>query len=191
MFGLGSRSFLMKSVRLLFPPMLVIAVITASSCGDSSPTRPMPEASVVSRQGSGELITTLKEAWTLIDSCASLPGTSVTKTIDKKGGMIVVGPDTLIIPANALTKPVTITATLPSGYFVNVVRFQPDGLHFKKSATLIMGYSNCNFLGTQQVRIAQVDDDMKVIEYIGSYDYKPGKTVYGALPHFSNYAVAW
>jgi hypothetical protein len=184
----------MKSARLLFTSIVVGALITASSCGDSSPTRPLPAAPAGPQAQSnydGSWIDIIRTTWGLIDSCASLPGTSVTKTIDKKGGMIVVGPDTLIIPANALNKPVAITATLPHGYFVNVVKFQPDGLHFKKSATLIMGYSNCNLLGDAPVRIAQVDDDLRVIEYLPSYDYKPGRKVYGALPHFSNYAIAW
>jgi hypothetical protein len=175
--------------------MLVGVLVTASSCGDSSPTLPAPvvpdRASSSYADDYGNLLTFIRQTVALIDSCASLPGTSVTKTIDKRGGMIVVGPDTLIIPANALHKPVAITATLPDGYFVNIVKFQPDGLHFKKPATLIMGYSNCNIFGTTPVRIAQVDDDLKILEYVQSYDFRPGKRVYGALPHFSNYAIAW
>jgi hypothetical protein len=183
----------MKSVRLLVTSMLVGVLITASSCGDASPTRPVPvnpDGASSSYEG-GSLLQFIKQTVALIDSCASLPGTSVTKTIDRRGGMIVVGPDTLIIPANALNKPVAITATLPDGYFVNVVKFQPDGLQFKKPATLIMGYSNCNIFGTSAVRIVQVDDDLKILEYVQSFDYRQGKKVYGALEHFSNYAIAW
>ena len=179
----------MKSARLLCALVLVGGMIATVSCGDPSTTVPTGPTSDLNRNGGW--VTIIRQTIALVDSCASLPAASVTKTIGKQGGMIVVGPDTLIIPANALNKPVDITASLPDGYFVNVVKFQPDGLQFKKSATLIMGYSNCNVLGTSSVRIAQVDDDRQVIDDVASFDYTPGKSVYGSLAHFSNYAIAW
>jgi hypothetical protein len=179
----------MKSARLLFTLMLVSVVMTASSC-DDSPTRPLPSADE-EQLSAGGWLTTLKQTISRIDSCASLPNTTVSQVVGKQGGRIVVGPDTLWIPANALSKPVTITATLPDGYFVNVVRFEPSGLRFKKAATLVMGYSNCNVLSGTSARIAQVDDNLGVLEYLSSFDDKNGKKVYGAVNHFSNYAIAW
>jgi len=179
----------MNRVRLMFSTLLVGVVVTTSSCGNDTPTavpqpkalepRPEPELNVIS-------------GWkALIDSCSSLPAVSVQQTIGKAGGTIVAGPDTLRIPASALSKPVTITASLPDGYFVNIVKFQPDGLRFRKAATLSMGYSNCNVLAFLNLGIAQVTDDLQIIQYLKSTDNKKTKTVTAQLQHFSNYAVAW
>jgi hypothetical protein len=181
----------MKVVRLLLTSTLVAVVATVSSCTDSVPTQPVQQESVAELKRGDGGGGGWDSFWNLVDSCASLPYKSVTKTIDRNGGIIVVGPDTLIVPPNALTKPVAITATLPGGYFINVVQFQPEGLRFKKSATLIMGYSNCNILNGLPVRIAHVDDYFRIIEYVPSIDNRPGKKVYGSLKHFSNYAIAW
>jgi hypothetical protein len=180
----------MKSARLLFTTTFLVAVVvTASSCGDTATTGPIVAGPAT--RSVGGIITMVKQTLALIDSCSSLPSASVTQIIDRKGGMIVVGPDTLRVPANALSLPVAITATLPDGYFVNVVQFQPTGLRFKKPAALSMGYSNCNVLGSAQLQIAQVDDNLNVIQYLNSSDNKKTKTVVGAVPHFSNYAIAW
>ncbi len=169
---------------------LAVALVlgaAATGCGDPTPTSP---AAVGSPQAS--LIGDILSRWRLlVDSCASLPSATVTQTIGRAGGVIVVGPDTLRIPKGALSQPVTIQASLPAGYFINIVVFQPSGLQFRKPASLTMGYSNCSLLGDLNLRIAQVTDDLKIIEYLRSSTDKNGKTVTGQVQHFSNYAVAW
>jgi len=174
---LGRRGWL--AVALVFGA-------AATSCGDPTPTAP---AAVGAPQAS--LIGDILSRWLLLDSCASLPTATVTQTVGRAGGVIVVGPDTLRIPRGALSQPVTIQASLPAGYFINIVVFQPTGLKFHKPASLTMGYSNCSLLRDWDLRIAQVTDDLKIIEYLSSTNDKGKKTVTGQVHHFSNYAVAW
>jgi hypothetical protein len=174
----------------LFAALLLGAAMAVSSCGDHTATgpasvgTPAPEASWIS-----DIIKVLTNG--LVDSCSSLSSDPVSRTIGREGGMIAIGPDTLRIPPRALTHPVTIQASLPAGYFINVVVFEPSGLAFKKPASLTMGYSNCNLLANTGLEIAQVTDDLEVIEYLRSTDNKSAKTVTGVLQHFSNYAVAY
>src|SRR5437588_446545 len=107
------------------------------------------------------------------------------------GGVIRIGPHTLSIPAGALDAAVTITATAPSDN-VNRVRFQPEGLVFRRSAALTMSYANCNLLGTLlPKRIAYTSDALSIVSYVLSLDNLFTKYVTGRLNHFSNYAIAW
>jgi hypothetical protein len=168
--------------------LLLGAALTVASCGDHAATGPAPadapQASLIT-----DVIKVLSRS--LVDYCSSLPTGVVSQTIGREGGVIAIGPDTLRIPAHALSKPVTITASLPAGYFSNVVVFKPDGLTFQKPASLTMGYSNCNPLENFGLEIAQVADDMTIIEYLRSKDNKAGKSVAGPVQHFSNYAIAY
>lgn len=181
----------MKLAPLSASGLLVVAVAALSSCGDRTPTAPAP-----STPPETGLIGDLFDGWfggdgNLLGSCLASVGETVTKEIGPGGGVIGIGPDTLRIPPGALNKPVTITATLPAGYFVNVVGFQPDGLKFKKATQLVMGYSQCDLLGGYPLKIAQVTDSLTIIEYLPSVDDRPRRRVLGTLRHFSNYAVAW
>jgi hypothetical protein len=176
--------------RLLCSVLLVGAALTVSSCGDRTATGPAqvgaagPQASLI-----GDIIKVFTRG--LIDSCASLSSEPVTRTIGPDGGVIAIGPDTLRIPPRALSRPVTIQASLPAGYFVNFVVFEPSGLTFRKPASLTMGYSSCNLLANLGLEIAQVTDDLRVIEYLRSTDNKATRSVTGVVQHFSNYAVAY
>ncbi len=173
----------MRSNHLRCSALLVAMAAVVGGCGDRTATAPTPigapQASLI-----GNL-------FGLVDSCSSLPSATVSQTIGRQGGVIAIGPDTLRIPPNALSKPVTIRASLPAGYFVNIVLFQPDGLRFHKPTTLTMGYSNCNLLSFLPLEIAVVTDDLQVIEYLQSTDNKRAKTVTGAVQHFTNYALSW
>jgi uncharacterized membrane protein YfcA len=126
----------------------------------------------------------------LVDSCSSLVGGTQSATIGKDGGVIAVGPDTLIIPSGALARSTMITATIPTGSSVNVVAFQPDGLKFKKAVTLALSYAACGSL-TGSVTIAQVDDSMHIITYLKTKTNRVTRQVTGQLQHFSNYALAY
>jgi len=104
-----------------------------------------------------------------------------------------------VVPRGALSAPVTITAVAPSDT-VAMVRFQPEGLRFQKSALLVLAYDNCRIPKRVTPRIALVTDAFQVIEFLTpvnvplDHRFKKAhgkRQVIGELQHFSNYAVAW
>jgi hypothetical protein len=112
--------------------------------------------------------------------------------VGPNGGIIQVGPHYLAVPYGALSSPVSITAVIPSGSRINQVRFQPEGLQFQRSAALTMSYANCSLLGKLlPKRIAYIDDNQNILEYLLSLDLLNLRTVTGQVRHFSAYAVAW
>jgi hypothetical protein len=133
-------------------------------------------------------------------SCRPLPYDSVTRTIGPAGGFIEVRHNWLVVPRGALSAPVTITAVAPSDTGA-MVRFQPEGLRFKKSTLLVLAYDNCRIPKRVTPRIALVTDAFHVIEFLPSINaplednrFKKAhgrRQVIGELRHFSNYAVAW
>ncbi|PYP60957.1 MAG: hypothetical protein DMD44_00545, partial [Gemmatimonadetes bacterium] len=146
-----------------------------------APVPPPPQAS---------LIGSILQATGLL-SCTPMPTASATRTVGSAGGVIRIGPHTLSIPAGALAAPVTITATAPSDN-VNRVRLRPEGLVFRRSATLTMSYGNCNLLGRiLPKRVAYTDDALNILSYVLSLDNLYSQYVTGRLNHFSNYAIAW
>jgi hypothetical protein len=133
-------------------------------------------------------------------SCRPLRYESVTQTIGPAGGTIEVRHNWLVVPRGALRAPVTITAVAPSDT-VAMVRFQPEGLRFQKSALLVLAYDNCRIPKSVTPRIALVTDAFQVIEFLTSANVPRDdnrfkkvharRHVIGELQHFSNYAVAW
>lgn len=133
-------------------------------------------------------------------SCRPLRYESATKTIGPAGGVIEVRGNWLVVPRGALGAPVTITAVAPSDT-VAMVRFQPDGLQFQKTAYLVVKYDNCRFPRRLKPRIALVTDALEVVEFLAPVSVslddhrlqkaRKGRRVIGELQHFSNYAVAW
>src|SRR5437879_8726930 len=158
---------------------LVIAAAALLGCGES-PLGPVPPP----RRAS--LIGSLLQATGLL-GCTPMPTATATQTVGSAGGMIRIGPHALAIPAGALDAPVTITATAPSDN-VNRVRFQPEGLVFRRSATLTMSYANCNLLGKiLPKRIAYTNDALTILSYLLSLDNLFAKDVTGQLNHFPNH----
>lgn len=187
----------MNSNRMFRRPWLIPLVLLASSCSDSSPAGvdPGSPGPVVAAKrppggsgGSGGLVT-----------CSKLPYDSVTQVIGPAGGVIAVGPHFLWIDTLALPAPVTITAVAPSDR-VRHVRLNPDGLVFQKTAFLVTSYASCNVKQATTPRLAQVNDELQIMEYLGSASgtdtvfakmYEGTLYVGGEVHHFSNYAVAW
>jgi hypothetical protein len=173
----------MKARRLVAP---VLLLVVALACTDRPPTSvpaaPAPEASLI-----GSLL-----GPTGLLKCSNLPYAQSTATIGPLGGSISAGPHTLTVPPGALTAPVSITMTAPTGLGVNAVKFQPEGLQFTAPAVLSMSYSNCSLLGNLlPKRIAYTDDNLNIISYLLSLDNLLGKRVTGKVNHFSDYVVAW
>ena len=167
--------------RLLGVALLTSAAVVVASCGNRSVTDPAP---MIGRQLEPALVG-------VVDSCISLTGSKASASIGRDGGVIAIGPDTLVIPSGALAKATTITATVPSNSSVNVVMFQPDGLKFKKAVTLAMSYATCGSQVLGNVTIAQVDDSLHIITYLKTRMNRAARQVTGQLQHFSNYALAY
>ena len=171
----------MNVTRLSSAALVLVATATLS-CGEPSlgPVAP-PQAN---------LIGSLLQATGLLQ-CTPMPTATVTQTVGSAGGVIPIGPHSLQIPIGALSAPVTITATAPSDN-VNRIQFLPEGLVFKRSASLTMSYRNCSLLGSLlPKRIAYTNDALNILSYVLSLDNLFAKQVTGQLNHFSNYAIAW
>lgn len=124
-------------------------------------------------------------------SCRALPAASNTETVGSAGGTIDVGPHSLFIPPGALDDDVSITAVAPS-VPRREVQFQPEGLKFKKGATLTMSYEKCSLVSRLlPKKIVYVDDDLNILELLLSIDLPLSQKVTGKVKHFSGYAVAY
>lgn len=181
-----------RARRFISLALLASMSVTILSCSDQAPVAPevalpAPQADLI-----GDLLggtTGLLKTLGLLKCKATYAQT--TQTVGRLGGVIQVGPHSLVIPWGALDGPVTITATNVAGN-VNLVEFQPSGLVFKKDAALTMSYANCDLLGKlAPKRIAYTDDALNILEYLLSFDNLFAKKVTGKLKHFSGYAVAW
>ncbi len=167
--------------------MLCAGALVVLSCAD--PSSPMaPQASVVRPFGGPAAAThaSQKGRLTRLVQCEARATETAVATIGASGGRIKVGPHVLDIPRGALRDRVTITAVAPSDT-INLLLLQPEGLVFRKAATLTMDDSNCR--GAQHSRIAHVDAALRVIEYLPSTS--DSSKVTALLEYFSNYAVAW
>jgi hypothetical protein len=116
---------------------------------------------------------------------------SVSKTIGPAGGVVQIGPHSLTVPAGALYKPVTITATARSGKYVKI-DFEPHGLRFKTRATLRLSYSHCGSrpLLPKVVYVDGVGDLLSVLELVPALNDRSNDRVTAWLRHFSGYAIA-
>ncbi len=184
----------MKPARTLFSMLLVAAAAAASSCD-----APSPVGVSLSRLGSSMSATP--------SGLLFCPQTydSVTQVIGPRGGLIAVGPHYLWVDSLVLGDTVSITAVAPTDT-VRWVRFQPEGLRFPANgvdgypagALLYTSYRDCAVIPSDTLRIAQVDDSLRIIGYLESVSKGKKKWwshgsqyVYGWLPHFSAYAVSW
>ena len=160
--------------------LLAAATLTAIACQDA-PTGLAPD-----QVPSASLLGGLTLA-----SCTPLPADSVTQVVGPAGGVVVVGPHQLQVPAGALDTLTSITAVAPSDN-VNRVRFAPEGLAFSPPATITMSYANCALAWWPiQRRIVYLDDLLTILDVLPSALNGSSQTVSAPLHHFSNYAVAW
>lgn len=174
----------MKAVRAL--AALVLVCLLSFSCGEA-PTNPPTDL----QQQPEALIGSLVEPTGLLQ-CSALPFATSTRTIGSEGGSITAGPHTLVIPPAALSQPTAITMSVLTRRGVNAVSLAPEGLQFRRPAALSMSYTNCDLLGTLlPKRIAYIDGDLNVLEYLLSLDNLWAKRVTGKVDHFSDYVVAW
>jgi hypothetical protein len=122
-------------------------------------------------------------------TCSEQGYVAVTRTIGPDGGTIRVGDHQLEIPANALSKRVTITAEQMRGS-TNSVRFSPEGLEFEKPAQLTLSYRNCLVVLLPK-SIVYTSEKFKILEVLRSLDLFSKRQVTAPIDHFSRYAVAY
>ena len=136
----------------------------------------------------GTLVGTLGSVSDLL-LCSPQPYAKVSRTIGPDGGIIRVGTHTLVIPRDALSSQVTITAEQMTGRS-NSIRFSPEGLRFEKPAVLTMTYSNCALVLLQK-KIVYTDEQLQIREVLRTLDLFRWKQATAGIDHFSRYAVAY
>lgn len=181
----------MLSPRLRVP-ILAAALALVASCSTDVPTGPSSSPTPVTGRllsGNGLLGTGLGEG---LLTCTPLPASRVEQTVGPEGGVVQIGPHTLMVPAGALTSPVTIAAEI-SPDSVNSIRFAPEGLTFgSHPARLTMSYANCSLLGQlAPKRIVYTTDLLQILQWLLSLDDPLHQRVSADVQHFSRYAIAW
>jgi hypothetical protein len=169
--------------------LLLMAVVSCTT--DRSPTGPALPTQDLAPDLNGGLLGTGIGGQLL--SCTPLPFASTQQVVGPAGGLLRVGPHTLVIPPGALSQPVLITAEAPVGT-VNSVTLQPHGLVFasNRPAVLTLSYANCSLLGRLlPKRVAYTTDLLQILNYLLSLDDPFHTRVTGVIQHFSRYAVAW
>lgn len=122
-------------------------------------------------------------------TCTEQKYVAVSQTVGPKGGKIIVGEHTLVIPEGALSQKTEITAEQMRGSN-NSVRFSPEGLEFEKPAVLTMSYRNCVVVLLPKT-IVYTTEKFKILEVLRSLDLFRQKTVTAPIDHFSRYVVAY
>ncbi len=178
----------------LWSALILAGALSVVSCSwvQDGPTGPGtdPTPSTLLGSGGGLLGTSIGSG---LLACDPLPSASASATIGPDGGVLLVGPHKLTVPAGALAVPVVISGQAPVGT-VNSVQLQPEGLQFAagKPAKLTLSYANCPLLGSLlPKRVAYTTDLLAILSYLPSLDDLLGRTVTANLAHFSRYAVAW
>jgi hypothetical protein len=161
------------------------AGLVAVSCGREAPTAPAQSNDLLG----GILSTASKTVGSLLQ-CKKLPAYANAQVIGRAGGTLQVGPHTLTVPKGALSSDVLISGYAPSDNN-RTVQFQPEGLQFAKPASLTMSYSGCSLVVGLLPRVAHVDDNLTILDYLLSTNNIFARTVTGQVPHFSGYATAW
>lgn len=187
----------MKPLRTLTALTAALLIAFTAACSDNAPTAPAqaPELSLI-----GDLTGTLTgvvggvlKPVTGLLKCDVRETSTATRVIGREGGVIKVGPHTLIIPRDALTSNETITATAPKGDVV-AVEFQPHGLKFARPTVLTMSYQECGLVKTLlkrlNPRIVYVDENRNILETLISLPDLLRQTVTAKTDHFSSYMVA-
>jgi hypothetical protein len=177
------------SRRISTGALVLILALGAGCDSGQSPVEPSPSPALAVEPSPllGGILKELQELRLL--SCSTQPYAKTTRTVGPEGGVIVVGTHRLVIPPNALSRTVTITAEQVSGR-VNSVRFAPEGLRFDRPAALTLSYANCSPLMILK-RVVYTDELLRILELLPSLDNRNNRTVTGAIRHFSRYAVAW
>jgi len=123
-------------------------------------------------------------------ACAKRVTFSDSGEFGPNGGTLWVGRNQLIIPPGALTERVTISGTIV-GDTVAFLNFQPEGLHFKKPAGLILDATDCNIPDDSVADVVYLNERGEIAERIEATYSNAWHTVAAPIEHFSGYAIAF
>ena len=177
---------------------IVLAIVTACVSADSpsAPPPPPPQVSLLGDLtgtvtgvvgGTVNTVTGVVEKLLSPYACTTPGYGSVTRTVGPMGGLIAVGPHTLLIPPNALTRNTTITASAPAGRMLRV-DFEPEGLRFNRPAVLRLSYDACAHPPALP-RVVYIDDQLRLLEVLPTLNDLFTNAATAKLNHFSGYAV--
>ena len=168
--------------------------LAAAACSpDALPTSASQPGAVAGRRELSAPVTTLAET---VDglangllACEQSNPYSASQTVGPAGGTIRIGPHALHIPVGALREPVTISAAVTPGSYVEI-EFAPHGLQFARPAALAISYAGCGVLNGFTLQVVYVDDAHNVLERLPSLPLVAHRLVVAPVSHFSKYALA-
>lgn len=179
--------------KLLF----VAASVLALACGldSTAPSVPSLTPSATASTSTGTSGANGTRGWWAGDSpsplrCSAHAPIVARGTFGPSGGMLVVGQSYLVIPGGALLDRVTITATAV-GDNSSTINFQPEGLHFRKSASLIISSAGCNVPSGATPGVVYLSHSGEILERIPAYFDPRWRLVVAPIQHFSGYAIAF
>ena len=186
----------MISLRKIASRCTALVLAGALACAPDAPTQP-PSANLDLAGGLVSGATDVVSGTTEVLgsavhgllACKATKSYSSSARIGSAGGMLRVGPHTLVVPQGALASTVTITADAPRGEYV-MVHFEPEGLQFRKPTALTLSYSQCGLVNGLLLKVVYVDDDRNILETLLSVPNLLDRSVTGQVGHFSNYALA-
>jgi hypothetical protein len=123
--------------------------------------------------------------------CTAGTGASASNTIGPAGGTVTVNGNSLIVPAGALSAPVTFRIVERQDRSAGV-EIEPHGTKFSKDATLALSYARCGAVNvTRDLRIVEVETGTtRVIRTLPSQvDSTSGTVRTTRLDHLSGYLI--
>lgn len=198
----------MKNSRAFTTLIIGLALSVGAAC--SSDSAPLAPAVVGADTDSGAAVVAAPNASLVGGLLGTVDGLLSTTTsgllscnvnqttygaewVGPAGGIVRVGPHTLVIPRGALSSYTRIRGTAPKGNTV-LVDFEPHGLKFKTSTALSLSYKECGLTGTLLggllLDVVYVDDRQSILEVLPSLNDLLNQRVIGRVDHFSGYALA-
>lgn len=176
---------------ILINAILTAAAMTAVvSCGDSSPMSSRVTGPSYAF-GKGNAYGAVNgNAGSQLVACSAHDSASASAMIGSDGGTISVGNVHLVIPGNALTDSVLITATIPADTLADV-QFGPQGLQFAKDVNLQIGTNGCSLGQSSPSHVDYLDNSGNVLETLTASFNNGNGTVTTKIHHFSSYAIAF
>jgi hypothetical protein len=174
---------------------IALAAVMLTSCADDHalPTAPVapvaPNPSLI-----GGLVGTVTDVVGGVlnlgfSECPTDRTQSGSALIGSAGGTVRVGPHRLQVPRGALNKTVRISGVAPKGDYAQI-KFEPEGLKFKRPTTLVMSYDGCRIEELPQLRIVYVNETLEIITVLPTTTNRRDETATTHLDHFSRYMLA-
>jgi hypothetical protein len=186
---------------------LAFAAIMFASCADDfgPPTAPAEPVAIAPNPLLGGVIGTVTGVvGDLLDlgfsDCPADRTQSGSAWIGPSGGTVRVGPHRLKVPRGALKEGVQISGVAPEGAYAQI-KFEPEGLNFKRPATLVMSYEGCRIADTEddddsnegvvpRFQIVYVSEGLEILKVLPTTTNADNETATTSLNHFSRYMLA-